>query len=112
MALTLAQLFGTNATIDTSGATPKLIIELNDFVPESLNGTAGYTASKVAAAFLRHWLTQTKTLTEDATAGIIARDPFVSLTTRGGIAQRVYGYSVDVYVPDSGATAPDPDLVP
>lgn len=112
MALTLAQLFGTNATIDTSGATPKLIVELNDFLPESLNGTNGYTASKVGAAMLRHWLSNTKTLSEDATAGIVASDPFVSLTTRNGIAQRGYSYSVNVYVPDSGAASPDPDLVP
>jgi hypothetical protein len=112
MALTLAQLFGTNAAVDTSGAAPILTIQLNDFLPESLNGTSGYTASKIAAAMTRFWLTNTKTLSDDATAGITVSDPFVSLTTRGGVAQRSYSYSTTVYVPDSGASAPDPDLVP
>ena len=112
MALTLAQLFGTNATVDTSGATPKLIVELNDFLPESLNGTSGYTASKIGAAMTRFWLTNTKTLSEDATVGLVVQDPFVSLTTRNGVAQRSYSYSTVIYVPDSGASAPDPDLVP
>lgn len=112
MALTIQELFGTNANLDTSGATPTLTIDLTDFAAESLNGTSGYSAGKVAATLVRKWFATTESKTDDATAGVTVSEPFVSLTTRNGVAQRVYQYSVSVYVPDSGAAAPDPDLVP
>lgn len=102
----IQELFGINATL--SGTT--LSITLTDFSPEGFDVTDP-NAARVAAALIKKWKAFTSNKDADPTVGLVVTDPFVTLATRGESVQRGFQYAATIYIPDSGAAEPDPDLV-
>ncbi len=102
----ITDLFGSGASL--SGTT--LSIDLTAFTAEGFDATDP-TAARIAAALIKKWKAFTSTKDTDPTCGLVVGDPFVTLATRGESVQRAFQYACTIYIPDSGAAEPDPDLV-
>jgi hypothetical protein len=128
MGLSLAQRFGTGATLDvTIPAAPKLIIDLSDLENTATGGditnsqglndvgtitalTKDVNADKIAAALLVLWKQKQPTTDEDNTIGIYIGDPYKQFATRNSVDQLGFIYQTTVYIADPTA-ALDPDDV-
>jgi hypothetical protein len=104
---TIQQLFGAGATV----ANNKLTIDFADFTAEGWNTAAGTVDAEkwfTAIILKAHAFTSANT---DQVPNIDIQEPYPGLTTRNAQLKREYAYTVQVYVPDTGNAAPDPDLM-
>lgn len=121
MALTLAQRFGTNATIDvTTPSSPKLVISLTDLKPSpdgDLTGAEGiddvsvinntnkdeYSDKLFTALFLLSKQNQPAE-DNDETVGVYISPPFglnKTFVTRNNVTQQQHFYTINFYTPDN-----------
>jgi hypothetical protein len=117
---TIANFFGTNAAILTSNtsvtasaADPVLVIKFSDFTSQEWDAlTAGQEQKpeKWVAAITRKIRDWSNANTDDI-PNVVITDPIVGLETRESVLKRRFSYSIDIYQPDSGSAAPDPDLI-
>lgn len=117
---TIQNFFGSSATIVTGSATltgstgdPLLVIKYSDFVSQGWNAIATGDEAKPEkwiAAIVRKIKDFSASNTDDL-ANVVVNDPFIGLETRNELLKRRFSYSVDIYQTDSGANAPDPDLI-
>lgn len=104
---TIQQLFGAGATVVNN----KLTLDFADFATEGWTTAAGTTSAE-------KWLTaivlkaqKFSTSNTDQLPNIVVSDPFPGLINRDSQLKREYAYTVQVYVPDTSAAIPDPDLM-
>ena len=123
MTLTLAQIFGSNVSLDlTTPTLPKLVIDLKDFqnienphggditdssgfddVGEINDTNKDLFASKILSSILKlHYQNQPANNTDETIGTYITTNPNTSKTfiTRNGVRQIAYPFSVNVYVND------------
>ena len=103
---TVANYFGSGATL--SGST--LTINLAPLATAFGFNAATYKASQALALIIMQATSTSVGKTDDATWGAIVERGFDSLVTRGTSNQIAYGYSVNLYAPNT-ATTLDPDNV-
>jgi len=104
---TIQQLFGTNATVTSN----ELTIKFSDFSSIGWGTAAGTTD---AEKWLTAILLKARAFSEtnlDEVPNINVQDPYPGLTMRNNALKREYSYNVQVYVPDTSAIVPDPDLI-
>jgi hypothetical protein len=117
---TIANFFGANAQVLTASSTvtasptaPVLVIRQSDFSAEDWNAlTTGQEADpeKWTVAIVRKINTWSNANIDDI-PNVVIDNPIVGLESRTSTLKRRFSYSIDIYQPDSGATAPDPDLI-
>lgn len=104
---TIQQIFGTNASVTSN----QLTISFSDFASVGW-GTAAGTID--AEKWLTAILLKARAFSEvntDQIPNINIQEPYPGLTMRNNLLKREYSYSVQVYVPDTSAIVPDPDLI-
>jgi len=116
----IANFFGANAQVLTSATSvaasavdPALVIKFSDFSAQAWdNLTAGDETDpeKWIAAITRKIRDFSNANTDDV-PNVVITDPILGLETRENTLKRRFSYSLDIYQPDSGSAAPDPDLV-
>lgn len=103
-ALTLAQVFGANASV-TSGV---LEITLADFSSVGLTGVTPTASEIFTAIMLQIVASQTPTSQEDLDVGVFIGEPFISVVRNNEQLDR--SFPVSVFTPFSASTL-DPDDV-
>lgn len=104
---TLQQIFGSNATISNN----ELTLKFSDFASVGWNTATGTVdAEKWLTAIILKAREFSVTNT-DQVPNINIQEPYPGLITRNNVLKREYSYAVQIYVPDSGSTVPDPDLI-
>lgn len=116
----IANFFGTNAQVLTSttsvvasAADPALVIKYSDFTSQAWNALVAGDESdpeKWATAIARK-IRDFSTANTDDVPNVVMTDPILGLETRENTLKRRFSYSLDIYQPDTGSAAPDPDLV-
>jgi hypothetical protein len=121
MAVTLTQIFGTNAIrITQTGNAHDVTLKGSDFLADGLDPaefTLDIHAERLFAGLIIHNAKRNYKKTDgtdDETINVVTAPSFggVTLTTRNGIQQYKYSYTIDIYVPAPGITAyPDPGAI-
>lgn len=104
---TLQQIFGTNATVTSN----ELTIKFSDFSSVGWDTAAGTTDAEKWFTAILIKAREFSEANTDQIPNLNIQEPFPGLVMRNNALKREYSYSVQVYVPDSSATAPDPDLI-
>lgn len=118
---TIANFFGANATILTANETvaaaagdPVLVVRFSDLAAagwDALQTGDATDPEKWATAIVR-MIDAFSTANTDEVPNVYTSDaPFQSLGTRNGTTKRIYGYTLNIAIPDSGSAHPDPDQV-
>ena len=117
---TIANFFGTNASVITaatsvtaSAADPALVIKYSDFAGQGWNALVsgdGNDPEKWITAIARKIYDFSVVNTDDI-PNVVITAPIQGLESRQSTLKRRFSYGLDIYQPDSGLTAPDPDLI-
>ncbi len=117
---TIANFFGTNAQVLTatasvtaSAADPVLVIKYSDFAAQAWDAlVAGNETDpeKWITAIARKIYDFSAANTDDI-PNVVITAPILGLESRNSTLKRRFAYSLDIYQPDTGTAAPDPDLV-
>ncbi len=108
-----AQILSSTTSITASSVDPALVIKFSDFSAQGWdNLTAGDQTDpeKWIAAITRKIRDFSNANTDDV-PNVVITDPILGLETRENTLKRRFSYSLDIYQPDAGSAAPDPDLV-
>jgi hypothetical protein len=104
---TLQQIFGTNASVSSN----ELTIKFSDFSSIGWNAPTGTTdAEKWLTAILLK-AREFSAANPDQVPNINVQEPYPGLVMRNTVLKREYSYNVQVYVPDTSSSVPDPDLI-
>jgi hypothetical protein len=108
-----AQVLTSNSSVTASTADPALVIKYSDFAAQAWDALVagdGSDPEKWIAAIIRKIRDFSNANTDDV-PNVVASDPILGLETRENTLKRRFSYSLDIYQPDAGSSAPDPDLV-
>ena len=116
----IANFFGANASVLTSTTSvtasagdPVLVVKFSDFAAQSWNALVAGDQSdpeKWMTAIARKIYDFSAANTDDI-PNVVITDPILGLESRNSTLMRRFSYELDIYQPDTGSSAPDPDLV-
>lgn len=116
----IGNFFGANAVSLTSTTSvtataldPVLVIKYSDFVAQGWDSLASGDQNdpeKWISAIVRKIYDFSVANTDDL-PNVVVTAPILGLESRNNILKRRFSYGLDIYQPDTGSSAPDPDLV-
>jgi hypothetical protein len=107
------QILIATTSIVASPSAPILIIKQSDFAAQSWNGLIPGDENdpeKWISAIIRKIHDFSLANTDDL-PNVVITPPTLGLESRTNILKRRFSYTIDIYQPDTGSEAPDPDLV-
>lgn len=104
---TLQQIFGSGATVTSN----QLTLNFSDFASVGWNTATGTDDAEKWLSAIILKAREFSTANTDQVPNINVQEPYPGLITRNDVLKREYSYTVQIYVPDSGSTIPDPDLI-